>query len=131
MKTFFYVFCLFTALSFNVLADTRPSVSPEFLQSLQAAPKAPNFTLLDVRSAQEFNAGHIKGAINISYDELADKLNLITQDKNQTIIVYCRSGRRAGIAEQLLREQGYKAVRHLQGDMNGWQAQNLPLVVKH
>jgi len=131
MKTFCYVLCLLATLSFNVIADTRPSVSPAFLQSLQAAPKAPTFTLLDVRSAQEFSDGHIKNAINISYDELADKLNLLPQDKSQAIIVYCRSGRRANIAEQLLSEQGYRAVRHLQGDMIGWQAQNLPVVVNH
>ena len=49
--------------------------------------------------------------------------------KIKTVVVYCRSGRRAGIAEALLAEQGFSRLRHLSGDMNAWKKAHLPTVV--
>ncbi|OUS28802.1 hypothetical protein A9Q98_07195 [Thalassotalea sp. 42_200_T64] len=84
--------------------------------------------LLDVRSAEEYQAGYIKGAVNISHLQLSDKISSIEQYKDKNIVVYCRSGRRAGIAIKLLQDSGFHQVSHLVGDMNGWQAANLPTV---
>ncbi len=76
--------------------------------------------ILDVRTAEEYAEGHVPGAINISHDELADRLTEIEAAKEAGLIVYCRSGRRAGIAEALLLGQGYVDVQHLEGDMLAW-----------
>jgi rhodanese-related sulfurtransferase len=76
--------------------------------------------ILDVRTAEEYAEGHVPGAINISHDELADRLAEIEAAKEAGVIVYCRSGRRAGIAEALLLGQGYADVQHLEGDMLAW-----------
>ena len=76
--------------------------------------------ILDVRTAEEFAEGHVPGAINISHDELAERLAEIEALKEAGVIVYCRSGRRAGIAEELLLGEGYANVQHLEGDMLGW-----------
>ena len=83
--------------------------------------------ILDVRTAEEFAEGHVPGAINISHDELADRLAEIEASKQAGLIVYCRSGRRAGIAEELLLEQGYANVQHLEGDMLAWLAASRPV----
>lgn len=76
--------------------------------------------ILDVRTAEEYAEGHVPGAINISHDELADRLAEIEAAKEAGVIVYCRSGRRAGIAEELLLARGYADVQHLEGDMLAW-----------
>ena len=89
-----------------------------------------NIVLLDVRSAKEYNQGHIAGAINVSYDNVESQLAQLTKYQQSKVVVYCRSGRRAGIAEQVLAENGFSHLRHLTGDMNGWQAANLPVVVE-
>jgi rhodanese-related sulfurtransferase len=82
--------------------------------------------ILDVRTAEEFAEGHVPGAINISHDELADRLAEIEAVKEAGVIVYCRSGRRAGIAEELLLGQGFGNVQHLEGDMLAWLAASRP-----
>ncbi|MFD2165292.1 rhodanese-like domain-containing protein [Thalassotalea euphylliae] len=96
------------------------------VMSLIEAPKAAAYTVLDVRSAEEFSEGHVPGATNISHSTLADKLSMLPSDKSQLIVVYCRSGRRAGVAEDILANAGYTNVWHMDGDMKAWQRNNLP-----
>ncbi|WP_233080572.1 rhodanese-like domain-containing protein [Rheinheimera soli] len=62
---------------------------------------------IDVRTAEEYKAGHLEGAINIPYDELEQKITEISADKTADIQLYCRSGRRSGIALETLRSLGY------------------------
>ena len=83
--------------------------------------------VLDVRTAEEYNTGHVNGAINFSHNTVADKLNLLSQYKDSTVVVYCRSGHRAGIAGNILAKNGFKDLRHLTGDMNGWLEAELPV----
>jgi len=62
---------------------------------------------VDVRTAEEFGAGHVAGAANIPYEEIVDRIDEVTSDKDATIYLYCRSGRRSGIALEALKEAGY------------------------
>jgi phage shock protein E len=66
--------------------------------------------VIDVRTEQEYNAGHLKNSINIPYGEIKNKIADLALDKNEKIIVYCRSGRRSGIAKEALDEMGYTNV---------------------
>lgn len=65
---------------------------------------------IDVRSAEEFSAGHLKGAINIPHTEIKQQITTIAADKDTNIALYCKSGRRAGIALDALTELGYSKV---------------------
>lgn len=65
---------------------------------------------IDVRTAEEYNAGHLEGAINIPYDEIEQKIAAVSVDKTADIQLYCRSGRRSGIALESLRNLGYSKV---------------------
>lgn len=56
--------------------------------------------ILDVRTPSEYSSGHIQGAVNISHDQLEQRIDEIPGDKSREIVVYCQSGRRAGIAEK-------------------------------
>lgn len=63
---------------------------------------------IDVRTADEFNAGHLAGAAHIPYEEIAVRISEVTTDKDATIHLYCRSGNRSGIAQQTLQAMGFK-----------------------
>lgn len=110
-----------------VFASDTPQISQ---QDLLAALKVPNnnIVILDVRSEDEFNHGHIHGAIHFSHDTITANLIQLAKYKNNKVVVYCRSGRRAGIAEHIMAENGFNDLHHLTGDMNGWLEAKLPVV---
>lgn len=76
--------------------------------------------ILDVRSFEEYDQGHVSGAINIPHNELENHIEELGIDKSQELVVYCRSGRRAAIAENILLQKGYSYVRDLSGHWQGW-----------
>lgn len=81
--------------------------------------------VLDVRSPGEFAAGHVPGAINIPHDRIGERFAEVPRDKD--VVLYCQSGRRAGIAAQALAAQGYTRLFHLEGDIAAWKANGRPL----
>ena len=81
-----------------------------------------NFVLLDVRTQEEFDAGHIASAILLPYDEIALKAVTVLPDKEKEIVLYCRSGRRSAIAKKALVELGYKDVEDF-GGVNRWKGE--------
>jgi rhodanese-related sulfurtransferase len=99
-------------------------VSQDALLAMQAR-KDSSLLLLDVRTPDEFSAGHIPGAVNIPYDQVAAHLAEIP--KGDEVVLYCHSGRRAGLAAEVLAANGYTRLAHLEGDMQGWQAAHRPV----
>lgn len=81
--------------------------------------------VLDVRTPQEYGEGHVPGAVNVPYDQLASRLAEVPQDKD--VVLYCKSGRRAGIAAEVLAANGYTRLSHLEGDMTAWVAKGRPI----
>jgi phage shock protein E len=71
--------------------------------------------LIDVRTPQEFAEGHLMGAVNIEYQEIVAKVGSMTSDKSARIELYCRSGRRSGIAQDSLKEAGYQNAVNIGG----------------
>lgn len=69
-----------------------------------------SITILDVRTEDEFNTGHIEGAILIPDTELLEEAEELLTDKSAPILVYCRSGRRSALASATLVDLGYKKV---------------------
>jgi rhodanese-related sulfurtransferase len=82
--------------------------------------------VLDVRTRDEYAKGHIPGAINVPYDELATRIAELPTTKSREIVVHCQSGRRAQLAEATLHEAGYSNVRDLSGHWKQWQVLELP-----
>jgi rhodanese-related sulfurtransferase len=76
--------------------------------------------LVDVRTPEEFDSGHIPGAVNISVESLATRLDEVPEDK--PIVVYCRSGNRSATAADILVENGFQPVYDL-GGIQDWIAQ--------
>ena len=73
------------------------------------------YIILDVRTQEEYDQGHIPGAIVISHDEIEEKAEEVLTDKKQLILVYCRSGRRSKLAAEALVEQGYTNIKEFGG----------------
>ena len=73
------------------------------------------YIILDVRTQEEYDEGHIPGAILIPYTEIEARAEEILTDKNRQILVYCRSGRRSKIAAETLVELGYTNIREFGG----------------
>lgn len=71
--------------------------------------------LIDVRSTEEFSEGHIEGAINIPHDQTDALAEAIGPDPQRSVVLYCGSGRRAGLAAEALQERGYSAVHNAMG----------------
>ncbi len=88
----------------NVPAKISAEQAKEMIDSSTA------LVVLDVRTQEEYEDGHIEGAILIPNDEIATKAEEILTDKNATLLVYCRSGRRSALASQSLYELGYTSV---------------------
>lgn len=68
---------------------------------------------IDVRSAEEYASGHVEQAINIPYDVIGADIAALGLAKDQPIYLYCRSGRRSGIALETLQAQGYSQVSNI------------------
>lgn len=102
---------LIAVLSF---AQGSGKIAPAVARELLAKDKT--VALIDVRTADEFIAGHIKGAKLLPYDAIdAKSAATLIKDKSQTVVVYCRSGHRSGIATAALVKLGYTAVLDLGG----------------
>lgn len=91
--------------SFVAYANTAPQMEQSAVQQEKA-----KGVWIDVRSAEEFNAGHLQGAVNIPHDKIIEGVKAIGSDKDAPINLYCRSGRRAEAALTELKNAGYTNV---------------------
>ena len=125
MKTwlgFFLVVATFWSCSLNGQSGT--AVSPKEFQTLL---RQGTYQLLDVRTAEEFKGGFIKGALQADWlksKEFADRTSHL--DKAKPVYIYCASGVRSADAAKLLRKKGYQ-VTEMSGGLNAWKKQSLPL----
>ncbi|MDO8291405.1 MAG: rhodanese-like domain-containing protein [Gallionella sp.] len=97
------------------------TITPAELSQRLKEPNPP--IIIDVRTRDEYSSGHIDTALNLPHDELEHRLDEIPGNKASEIVVYCRSGKRALIAEKILVEKGYKNIKDLAGHWQGWSSQ--------
>lgn len=117
------IISLISIFSFTVFASDVAEISRDEL----LASKTPEWLILDVRTVKEYNQGHVPGAVNLSHDQIADQIEKLLPRKDKPIVVYCRSGYRAGKAAEILIDNGFTQVKHLTGDMLGWQEAGLDI----
>ena len=87
----------------------------EELVKQNSAKKKDEVLIIDVRSSEEYKAGHIPNAININVDETESRLNEIEDYKDKPIIVYCNSGKKSNDAAEILVNNGFQDVTNAQG----------------
>lgn len=84
--------------------------------------------LLDVRTAGEFAAGHLEGAINIDVEGMTFEGEIASLDHTKTYAIYCQSGRRSRIAVETMNKAGFTKLFNLDEGIGSWQAAGLPVV---
>ena len=104
------------------LSQIEPTALRERIENQDAT-----LLVLDVRTPEEYAAGHVPGAINIPYTHLPARIAEIAGADEKDIVLYCVSGRRAAIAAERLQANGFTRLLHLQGDMPKWQEKKLPV----
>ncbi|HEY6641086.1 rhodanese-like domain-containing protein [Povalibacter sp.] len=112
-------------LSGVVFADT-PTIDQSALNERVASMDA-SLLILDVRTPEEFAAGHVPGAINVPYTYLPASISSLPDAANKDIVLYCETGVRSERAASRLRENGFQRLLHLDGDMRMWRAKQQPV----
>jgi len=115
------------ALAESEAPPEAPSIAPSELSARRASGTAP--VVIDVRTPEEYAAGHIPGALNIPFDQVAERISEV--DAPHGVALYCMVGPRARKGETALLGAGYTSVLHLEGGLAAWQAAGLPVEPKH
>ena len=105
--------------------EPTPRINQEALLK-RIEQKDASMIILDVRTPEEFAAGHVPGAINIPYTHLPARVSELPDAGDKDIVLYCATGVRAERAAGRMREQGYMRLLHLDGDMKAWDEKNRP-----
>lgn len=89
------------------------------------------FILLDVRSKEEFDAGHLPHARHVARGLLEFTIGRAVPDKNADLILYCRTGARSALATLVLNEMGYVKARNMAGAFKAWGTAGYPIYNRH
>ena len=119
---------LFAAtLAFAAAAAGPETIEPKSLNE-RIAWADRSMVVLDVRTPEEFAAGHLPGAINIPHTELAARVAELDGARDRDIVVYCRTGKRSAQALDVLEQSGFRRLFHLEGDYTRWSEEKRPVV---
>ena len=99
------------------------SISAVELHERRESEAAP--VVIDVRTPDEYASGHIPGAVNVPFDQVAQRIAEI--DAPHGVALYCMVGPRARKGESALLAAGYEKIFHLEGGLAAWQAADLPI----
>ena len=88
-------------------------------------------TIIDVRSEEKFNVGHIPNAVNIPYNKLPEMVDRLKKQPKKTILIYCGSGNSSGKAMKLLSLKGFVSVMSIEGGFAEWVKLQLPISHKN
>jgi rhodanese-related sulfurtransferase len=108
--------------SMNPASEAIQSLAPQTYASEWQ--DSQEHVLIDVRTPQEYNSGHIAGAVNIPLQELSSRQSEIPQDT--PVVLYCRTGNRSGQAATMLADAGYSNLYNLGGTVQ-WTGAGYPL----
>jgi len=103
------------------------TVSPEDADTVLADPPE-DLVVLDVRTVEEFETGHIEGAVMLDFyrDDFQEQLS--TLDPDVPYLVYCRSGNRSGQTLSMMQQLGFASAVDIDGGVVAWEQAGLPLV---
>lgn len=126
---------LFTVFLFTLLtAQGHAEQVNQHLDNLQAAQliqhnaSNQNFVIIDVRTAEEFNAGHLADSSMIDFYKKDFVNQLEKLDKDKAYLLYCRTGRRSANALAMMKKLGFKEAYNMKGGITQWKAKGLPVV---
>ncbi|MDE7315796.1 MAG: rhodanese-like domain-containing protein [Mucispirillum sp.] len=130
MKSKLLFFKLFMAAALFIPVFAFAEIKNEDAAKVDELIKSGKYTVIDVRTKEEYNAGHIQGAINFDYynDNFGKTIETELKDKNKPYIIYCRSGRRSLYAADILEKLGFTNVTNMKGGILAWHSAGKPIV---
>lgn len=122
-------FKLFMVIALLIPAFAFAEIKNEDVAKVDELIKSGKYTVIDVRTKEEYDAGHIKGALNFDYynDDFEERIESQLKDKNKPYILYCRSGMRSLYSAQILEDLGYTDVTNMKGGFLAWQSAGKPV----
>ena len=141
MKKLWILCCAAASLASGCRNPDRPASGaspaskplPPFVQNLDAASSErllrehPEVRVLDVRTPEEFAAGHLAGAYNIDYFNPNFREKAAHLDKTKPYLIHCATGRRSALAREVLRSLNFHALYHLDGGIKAWEKAGYPV----
>jgi len=112
------------SLAAEAHAGAAVEISREEALALQES--GAGLLFVDVRTPEEYDSGHVPGAVNIPRNQLASRLAELESARDR-LVLYCERGPRAAAAAATLLQAGFTGVRQLKGDMSGWRASGMPI----
>ncbi len=126
MKRIFSI-TIFTLLMSSCSKDEKENLSLKPLDFKEKINIVTDAVLLDVRTPDEVQKGHLKGALNFDFQSPQFTILMEGLDKEKPYLVYCASGVRSGKAADLMRGKGFMTVYTLEGGLNAWKDQGLAI----
>ncbi|HZN65110.1 MAG TPA: prolyl oligopeptidase family serine peptidase, partial [Tepidisphaeraceae bacterium] len=109
------------------VAAAQEGVSKISVEEFDKKRKEPGVVVLDVRTPQEYEAGHVPGAVNLNFNDEQFQKKVASLDKDKTYLVHCASGRRSAKAAALMKEKGFNRLFDFSGSMNAWNQAGKPV----
>lgn len=115
-KIYFYILGVITiVLLLVIFSPTTTKAQLGGNEFLSLSSKTADSIIIDVRTPEEFNAGHIDTSINVDFENPNFKSEIAKLDKDKTYFIYCRSGNRSGQALDIMKQEGINKIYDLQG----------------
>ena len=128
-------YILITVISFCLLSCASTERKKMIAENISAQAAQEMITngdvlILDVRTKQEFEDGHIKGALNIDIRESDFMTQIEKLDRSKNYIIHCKSGGRSAVALEKIKDMGFSTMYHMNGGIIEWAQHNLPIEQK-
>jgi len=94
---------------------------------IQANAGNPDFIIIDVRTPEEFAAGHLENAVLVDYRAGNFNEEIGKFDRSKEYLIYCRTGNRSSGARDIMKEMGFLNINHMDGGITAWLAEGLPV----
>jgi len=115
--------CVSNEASTQIIEDIT---AQEAFSRIQDNTNNPDFVILDVRTPEEFNEGHVENAVNLNFNSDTFRDGLDQLDRDKTYLIYCRSGNRSGRALEVMIALDFREVYDMSGGIIEWEAEGLP-----
>jgi rhodanese-related sulfurtransferase len=110
----------------KLVAEAKKNVTEISAQDAAAKLKSGEVVIVDVRDKDEWDEGHIPGALHISRGTIELDIEEKVPDTDAMIICHCGGGGRSALAAESLQKMGYKNIRSMDGGFKAWKAAGLP-----
>ena len=127
MKSLFTLIAAFSIFAFSHVANAADAKNITIDDAAKMLKSDTNIVVLDVRTPREFQAGHIKGATNINFNDKEFAKRVAALDKNKTYIVHCAAGGRSAKACEQIKTMDFKNMLHMNQGFNAWKEAGKPI----